>query len=164
MRARVPQRAKSRRRKDDAMTGKSDFTDQEWDVLREAPAVAGMMVVTADKGGTFRETFAMAKAYGEARQQHGQSQLLDELVAAGPKSGPRFHSPEELHEQGLQRVRDAADLLARKAPDDVAGYRNFVLALAHKVAEAHHEHGEPVSERERVAIGDIETGLGGTSA
>jgi hypothetical protein len=145
------------------MTGKSDFTDQEWDVLREAPATAGMIVVTADKGGTFRETFAMAKAYGEARQQHGQSQLLDELVAAGPKSGPRFHSPEELHEQGLQRLRDAAELLARKAPGDVDGYRAFVLALAHKVAEAHHEGDEPVSERERGAIGDIETNLGGTS-
>lgn len=146
------------------MTGKSDFTDEEWDALREAPAVAGMIVVTADKGGTFRETFAMAKAYGEARQQHGQSQLLDELVAAGPKSGPRFHSPEELHEQGLQRVRDAADLLARKAPDDAAGYSKFVLALAHKVAEAHHEGDEPVSEREQAAIGEIEASLGGTSA
>lgn len=146
------------------MTGKSDFTDEEWDALREAPAVAGMIVVTADKGGTFRETFAMAKAYGEARQQHGQSQLLDELVAAGPKSGPRFHSPEELHEQGLQRVRDAAELLARKAPDDLPGYRKFVLALAQKVAEAHHEGNEPVSEREQAAIGDIEGSLGGSSA
>jgi hypothetical protein len=146
------------------MTGKSDFTDQEWDVLREAPAVAGMIVVTADKGGTFRETFAMAKAYGEARQQHGQSQLLDELVAAGPKSGPRFHSPEELHDQGMERLRDAGELIARKAPGDVDGYRAFVLALAHKVAEAHHEGGEPVSEREQAAIGDIESNLGGASA
>jgi hypothetical protein len=143
------------------MTGKSNFTDEEWDVLREGPSVAGMIVVTADKGGTFRETFAMAKAYGEARQQHGDSELLDELVAAGPKRGSRFHSPEELREQGMQRLRDAADLLARKAtPEELGGYRAFVMTLARHVADAHREHGEQVSERERAALGDIAASIG----
>jgi hypothetical protein len=147
------------------MTGKSNFTDEEWDVLREGPSVAGMIVVTADKGGTFRETFAMAKAYGEARQQHGDSELLDELVAAGPKRGSRFHSSEELREQGLQRLRDAAALLTRKAtPEDLGGYRAFVMTLANHVADAHREHGEQVSERERAAIGDIAASIGATSA
>ena len=74
------------------MTGKAAFTDEEWEQLREAPATAGMIVVTSEGGGTFRETFALAKAYAEARKQHGESELLDELVAAGPKGGPRAHS------------------------------------------------------------------------
>jgi hypothetical protein len=147
------------------MTAKSDFTDEEWELLREAPTVAGMIVTTADKGGTFRETFAMAKAYTEARKQHGESELLDALVAAGPKGGPRWHSPEELHEQGLQRLRDAADLLRRKAtPEELGGYRGFVTTLAEKVADAHREHGDQVSERERSAIGEIEASLGAADA
>ena len=147
------------------MTGKGDFTDEEWDLLREGPAAAGMMVVTADKGGTFRETFAMAKAYGEARNQHGESELLDELVAAGPKRGSRYHSQEELHEQGLQHLREAADLLLKKAtPNELQDYSAFVVTLAKKVAEAHSEHGQQVSEPEQGAIRDIEASLSGPSA
>jgi hypothetical protein len=146
------------------MTGKSDFTDEEWDVLREGPAAAGMMVVMADRGGTLRETFAMAKAYGEARKQHGESELLDELVAAGPKRGSRYHSPEELNTQGQQRLREAADLLTRKATsNELDDYRAFVLTLAKKVAEAHREHDEQVSEHEQAAIRGIEASLGATS-
>jgi len=145
------------------MTAKGDFTDQEWDLVREGPATAGMIVVTADKGGSFRETFAMAKAYAEARQHHGESEFLDELVSSGPKSGHRAHSSEELREQGLQRIREAAELLGRKAtPEEVEGYRAFVIKLAEKVADAHREHGEQVSERERAAITEIAGSLGST--
>jgi hypothetical protein len=150
--------------KDGVMTGKVDFTEEEWDLLREGPAAAGMMVVMAEKGGTFRETFAMAKAYGEARSHHGDSELLDELVAAGPKRGSRYHSQEELHEQGLQRLRESADLLARKAtPKELEDYRAFVITLAQKVAGAHREHGEQVSEHEEAAIRDIDVSLGATA-
>lgn len=147
------------------MTGKAAFTDEEWELLREAPAVAGMMVVTAESGGSFRETFALAKAYPEARKHHGESELLDEIVAAGPKSGPRFHSPEELHEQGLQRLRDAAALLERKAtPGEVDGYRAFVATLAERVAGAHKEHGQAVSDKERAAISEITSTLAASNA
>ena len=147
------------------MTGKADFTEEEWDLLREGPAAAGMMVVTADRGGTLRETFAMAKAYGEARKQHGESELLDELVAAGPKRGARYHSTEELTAQGQQRLREAADLLTRKATsNELEDYRAFVVTLATKVAEAHREHDQQVSEREQAAISEIEASLGATSA
>ena len=147
------------------MTRKADFSDEEWEVLREAPAVAGMMVVTAEGGGTFRETFALAKAYTEARKEHGASELLDELVAAGPKRGPRFHSDDELREQGQQKLRDAAALLAQKAtPDEAAGYRAFVATLTERVAEAHHEHGQAVSDRERAAIAEITSSLAANDA
>ena len=60
------------------MTSKTDFTAEEWQLILEAPPSAGMIVVTAQRGGSFRETIAMAKSYVEARKQHGKSQLLDE--------------------------------------------------------------------------------------
>jgi hypothetical protein len=146
------------------MTAKSDFTDEEWELLREGPTTAGLIVLTAERGGTFRETFAMAKAYSEARKQHGESELLDELVAAGPKSGERAHSPEELREQGLQHLREAADLLRRKATaQEVDDYRAFVVNLAEHVARAHKEGGEEISERERAALGEIAASLGATT-
>jgi hypothetical protein len=152
-------------RKEPLMTQKSDFTDEEWELLREAPAVAGMMVVTAERGGSFRETFALAKAYTEARKEHGASQLLDELVAAGPKGGPRAHSENELRERGLQQLRDAATLLERKAtPEEADAYRAFVAALAERVAAAHKEGGEAVSAKERAAIEEITSTLGSNDA
>src|SRR6478672_1662663 len=68
-----------------AMTTKSDFSAEEWQLILEAPPSAGMIVVTAQRGGMFRETIAIAKAYAEAREQHGQSELLDEIVSAKPE-------------------------------------------------------------------------------
>jgi hypothetical protein len=147
------------------MTGKSAFTTEEWKLIREGPPLAGLMVITAEGGGTFRETFAMARAYTDAREQHGESELLDELVAAGPERGPRYHSSAEVREQGLQLLRDAADVLRRKAaPEEVEDYRKFVISLAEKVAAAHKEEGEPVSERERAAIDEISTSLSSAAA
>jgi hypothetical protein len=146
------------------MTGKAAFTAEEWQLVLQAPPTAGMIVVTAQRGGTFRETLSIAKAYGEARQQHGESELLDELVSARPElDHTRYHSVEELKEHGLQHVRDAVAVLERKAtPEEAETYKRFVLSLAEKVAHAHREggSGEPVSEAERTAIEEITAALG----
>jgi 2-succinyl-5-enolpyruvyl-6-hydroxy-3-cyclohexene-1-carboxylate synthase len=144
------------------MTGRADFTQQEWDVVLEGPPSAGMIVVTAQRGGTIRETLAIAKAYVEARRQHGESELLDEIVAAKPElDHTRYHSVDELKQRGLQHLRDAIGVLERKAtPDEVDGYRHFVLTLADKVASAHAEGGARVGEAERTAIAEISTSLG----
>ena len=146
------------------MTKKSDFSAEEWQLILEAPPSAGMIVVTAQRGGTFRETIAMAKAYTEARQQHGESQLLDEIVSAKPeRDHTHYHSPEELKQHGLQHVRDSVELLERKAtPVEVAEYRQFIVNLTHKVAAAHREHGQDVSESEQAAIDEIVAALNTT--
>src|ERR1700749_809885 len=124
------------------MTGKADFTEQEWDLVLEGPPSAGMIVVTAQRGGTFRETIAMAKAYVEARKQHGESELLDEIVAAKPeRDHTHYHSPEELKQHGIQHLHDAVAMLEAKAtPEEVEEYRQFIITLSHKVAAAHREH------------------------
>src|SRR4051794_25163457 len=148
------------------MTAKADFTEEEWQKVLEAPPSAGLIVVTAQKGGTFRETFAMGKAYAEARQQHGASQLLDEIVSAKPeRDHTRYHSTEELKEAGLQHLRDAIAVLDSKAtPEEVEEYRRFVIALAERVANAHREGGVAVSEAEQAAIDEISAALGSADA
>ena len=147
------------------MTSKSDFTAEEWDLILEAPPSAGMIVVTAQRGGTFRETIAMAKAYAEARQQHGKSELLDEIVAAKPeRDHTHYHSFEEVKQAGLQHLRDSVALLEKKAaPGDVEEYRRFIVTLAEKVANAHREHGQAVSDAEQTAIDDITQALNATA-
>ena len=148
------------------MTTKAAFSPEEWDTVLQGPPTAGMIVITAAHGGTFRETIAMAKAYTEARTEHGESELLDEIVAAKPEvDHTRYHSPEELRENGLAHLRSAIALLESKATTEELGqYRQFVLTLANKVAAAHREHGQEVSPAEAEAIEQITAALGASGS
>ena len=148
------------------MTTKAAFSPEEWKVVLEGPPTAGMIVVTAARGGMFRETIAMSKAYTEARAEHGESELLDEIVAAKPQvDHTRYHSAEELRDNGLRHLRDAVALVQSKATtkegDD---YQRFVLTLANKVAAAHKEGGQSVSPAEAEAIQQITAALGTASS
>ena len=99
------------------MTTQAAFAPEEWTTVLEGPPTAGMIVITAAHGGTFRETIAMSKAYTEARAEHGESELLDEIVSAKPKvDHTRYHSPEELRDTGLGHIRDAMTLLHARRP------------------------------------------------
>jgi len=148
------------------MTGKADFTEEEWELLREGPTTAGVVAASASEGGSFRESWAIAKAYAEARKERGESQLLDDLVADKPKT-KRYASAEEAESQGLERLSEAVALLEQKAgPGDVAGYRHFTLDVAGRAAKAHKEKGEmsTVSVAEREAIEKIAASLNPASS
>ena len=145
------------------MTTKAAFSPSEWQLVLEGPPAAGLLVITASHGGTLRETIAMSKAYTEARAEHGDSELLDEIVAEKPRieRGGTVHNPEELRDQGLGCLNDATALLEQKATvEERDDYRRFVLAVANKVAAAHREGGKRVSPAEAQAIQDITTALG----
>ena len=144
------------------MTTKAAFSPEEWKVVLEGPPAAGMIVITAARGGMFRETIAISKAYTEARAEHGDSELLDGIVAAKPQlDHTRYHSAEELRDNGLRHLRDAVALVDSKATaQERDDYRRFVLTLAGKVAAAHKEGGQSVSPAEAEAIQQITAALG----
>lgn len=144
------------------MTTRADFAEEEWKAVLEGPPSAGMVVMSAAHGGTFKETFAIGKAYAEARKLHGESELLDEIVSAKPAvDRTHYHSMDELRQHELQHIRDAVDVLERKATaEELDDYRRFVLALAERVAEAHREHGVVVSDQEQAALAEISKSLG----
>ena len=144
------------------MTDRTAFSDQEWKTVLQGPTSAGLYVIWADRGGAIRESFSMAKAYTEARKQHGESELLDEVVSTKPKVDRTRHASfEELKQHGLQKLRDAVAVLEAKAStEEVDDYRRFVLTLAERVATAHREGGQQVSDAERAAIEEIAAALG----
>ena len=140
------------------MTGSADFTPEEWKIVSEAPTSAGMIVSTAQHGGSFREVYAMAKAYAETRKEHGDSALLDELVSHRPEMDKtKSHSTEGLKEHGLQRIREAVALVGQKAtPQELTDYRRFITSLSERVAGAKAD----VSDSEKAAIAEIGEALG----
>ncbi len=144
------------------MTTSTDFTPEEWETVREGPTSAGLIVSTAERGGSFREVFAMAKVYAEARQEHGDSELLDAIVSHKPDvDRTKAHSPDELRQHGLQHLREAVALVEQKAsPEELADYRRFVVSLAERVAGAKKEGDSEVSEAESAAIGEVKQALG----
>jgi hypothetical protein len=144
------------------VTSKASFTESEWEQVLSGPPMAGLIVATADHGGMMRETFAMTKAYGEARKQHGKSELLDEIVSAKPeRDHTRFHSYDELKRHGEQLLQEAVATLEGKATaDEVEDYRRFILSLAQRVAARHEEHGTQISPAEQSALDDLAVALG----
>src|SRR4051812_42538687 len=99
------------------MTKKADFNAEEWSTVAEAPVYAAMRVISADRGGTLRESLALGRVYQEARAGHGESELLDELV----KSPPSI-DPDRLKQAGgdigavaTERLREAIRILEAKA-------------------------------------------------
>jgi hypothetical protein len=150
------------------MTGKADFNAEEWSRVLQGPPAAALRVVIAERGGMMRESLAMGRAYTEAREQHGASALLDEIVAEQPTLSPaEFQAEEDLPAALMQRLQDAVSILeAHAAEEDVDAYKRFAVELAHRVATAKKEGGvlgiggKEVSDAEQVALQEITATLG----
>ena len=148
------------------MTTKADFNADDWERLAQAPAFAGLMVILADRGGSFRESIAVGKAYAAARREGG-SELLEQVVASPPHVHPKSITPDELAE----RVREAVTIVEQKAtPEEAEEYRQFVLRVADVVAHAHKEGGvlgiggKEVSEQEQAVLDQLASLLGTPAA
>lgn len=150
------------------MTKKADFNAEEWTQILEGPPLAAVAVITAQRGGTVRESVSLAKAYAKAREESSGNGLLDEIIASQP-SAPQTKpaSAEEFRTFVDEHLRGAIAVLETKAsPEDVAAYKEFTVNLAERVAEAHKSGGflgiggERVSDNEREAIEHIAATLG----
>ena len=151
------------------MTRKADFNAEEWSTIVEGPLYAGMRVISADRGGTLRETVALSRVYQEARGAHGESELLDELVKSPPSIDPERvrGAGGNIGAVATERVREAMRLLEAKAtPDEVDAYKRFVMTVGQAVASAHKEGGflgvggKEISDAENQALDEISTALG----
>lgn len=150
------------------MTTKAQFNAAEWDQIAEGPALAGLIVIQSQRGGTIRETMAMAKVYAAAKKQHSAGELVDELVESAPHlQAGEYTSKEDLRTRGLGRISDAVALVKGKAtPEELAQYREFAMAIAHRAAEADKSGGflgiggQRVTGDELAALRDVAAALG----
>ena len=121
-----------------------------------------MAVITASRGGTFRETYAEAKFFAQARQHHGASELLDAIVSHKPVSDrARRHSREEFVTSAARHLNEAVAIIAAKASlQELADYRSFVTSLCAVVAAAHREGDAGVSPEESAVIDQVNAAMG----
>ena len=144
------------------MTTKSQFNAEEWDRVAQAPALAALMVMLADRGGAIRESIALGKAYAEARREPG-GELIEQLVASPPHLDPASLGPrDQAREQLPERIREGVRTVEGKAtPEEAEQYRSFILRVADVVAHAAKEGGvlgiggKEVSEQEQAVLDEL---------
>ena len=118
------------------MAQKSDFSEQEWEQLRQGATGAGLLVSVSDRSffDSFKEAGSLAKHLAGGKS--GDSELVRELSGErGSGFGVRT-SPEEIESETLEALRGAVATLQAKAPDEVEAYKAFVLELADRVGRA----------------------------
>ena len=163
------------------MATKSDFSAAEWETLRDAPHVIVLAVAAAGSSGFFgsiKEAMAPARTMVEALQ--GENQLLrqicdkEEIKASieslkdMAKSSGDFKSVQAaFRKAATDNSRAALDLLKRKGtPEDVAAFKDFLLKLGEKVANAAKEGtflgfgGVRISEEESAVLAELAQALG----
>ena len=153
------------------MTTKSEIKAEEWDEITMAPALAGLIVILAERGGAIRESIAIGKAYAEARSEGG-SELIEQLVSSAPRLDPAsMGQQDELRAQLPERIHGAVGLVDAKAtPEEAQDYREFILRVADVVAHAKKEGGvlgiggKEVSEQEQAVLAELRSQLAGTGS
>jgi len=160
------------------MATKADFTVDEWTQIQRAPFMAGLAVVAASPSGPFgvvKELFAVGRMLGAVKTQGTSNDLIKALVAdieAGAKdlSAPaelKGKTPEQVKTYAIESLRQVAALIDKKTkPDEVQGFKQWLVSVAQKVAEAAKEGGflgfggTQVSEQEAATIKELSTALG----
>jgi hypothetical protein len=137
------------------MTSKALFTDEEWHTLQWAVTDTMTYVSMADSGfwDTFKEATAAAKFMAKAKSDSGSPLVHD--LAGDIKFGRDKAVTRDVADMAGEvsaRVREAADLVAAKSPQDLAAFKAFILGIAQATAEAT----KGVSDHESTAIAKLQ--------
>jgi hypothetical protein len=161
------------------MLTKTDFTAEEWNVIRRAPFMAALVVVAASPSGPFgvvKEMFAVGKTLADAKLLGASSDLVKAVVAdletaeARQQSTPaelQGKTSDQVRTAALEACRQAAAVVEKKAkPDEAQAFKQWLVSASQKVAEAAKEGGflgfggTRVSEQETSALKDLTSVLG----
>jgi hypothetical protein len=162
------------------MATKADFTTQEWEVLRDLPHLVALSVATAGSSGpigSIKEAFAslgpiIGAAKGNEELLRGvcereslkeaQQSIRGSIQTGGDAKALR----DQLQNAVADKAADANAILKRKgSPEDLTAYRQLVMDIADRTANAAKEGsflgfgGERVSEGERAVIKRIAQAL-----
>jgi len=158
------------------MTTKSDYTEEEWAGLLQAPVMAGMYIMVADVSVTAmgKETAGMMKAIQAQQAPDDAKELVSAVVAdivAKSSNKEKLEQPELDKQQDpkMQLMKILKDDLAvldeKSTPEEKAGMGAWLMTVAQATAEAGREGGflgigsVHVSEKEKAALAELEAEL-----
>jgi hypothetical protein len=133
------------------MTGKADFSDEEWARLKRGPFIAGMAISLSDPGGPIelvKETAATLKTVTGAAKSADRGELVTALAAEVAASGAR-HPFGDFKPHGalagqqiLDEIAGVGGLVTAKASaEDATAYRAWLNDAAVEAASAAKEGG-----------------------
>jgi hypothetical protein len=159
------------------MTGKDDFTDEEWTRLKRAPFVAGMAISLSDPGGPIelaKETAAALKTVTGAAGKAERGGLVGAVAAdVSAEAGQRKNPLSDFKPKGalagqeiLEELAAVNEIVSAKAsPDDAQAYRDWLKEAAREAANAAKEggffgfHAVTVSEGEQRMLDKLDEAL-----
>jgi hypothetical protein len=138
------------------MTKKADYTAEEWQILLDAPALAGLGVMMAGKSGlgTMKEAVALTQSVLSGSREQPTNELVQSIIDARLKGGERSTAEtlsgnpyqgvgrEKFTDIVAEKCKAVADLLtAKSTPEEAAGFKTWVLSIGDQVAKAAREGG-----------------------
>ncbi len=158
------------------MTTKSDYTEQEWEGLLQAPVMAGMYVMVADVSVTAmgKEMAGMLKAIQAQEAPDAAKELVTSVVAdivAKSSNKEKLAQPElDKHQdpkmQVMKILKETLAVLDEKStPDEKSGFGSWLMTVAQATAEAGREGGflsigaVRVSDKEKEALAELKAEL-----
>lgn len=156
------------------MSTQADYSPEEWDMLTEAPMMAGAAIIVADPAifGAVKESAALAKIIHEATTS-ARTELIraiGQTIQAGKKLDkqemPKESTIDATVKMLIKRCHQAALIVQAKSPEEADGFVAFLLDVAQETANASKEGGflgigaVRVSEHEKKAIADLAAALG----
>jgi hypothetical protein len=149
---------------DKAAEYKSQFTPQEWTLLRLAPLAAARLVMQASPSGavgSMKEAGAAGQSIAVTRASSDPTSLIslaydtdltkEEAAGLGDRA------------TNLKVIKEALVVLAHRSPSDVPAYAQFIHTVALKVAEETREGGflgiggTRISREEQAVLDEIDT-------
>src|SRR5437764_4285138 len=147
------------------MTGKTDFSDEEWATLVRSPMVAGMAITIADPGGPIevvKETSAVVKVVNVTANEQRED-LVGHLAREVRAIAEQHHNPigdfkprgSDPKQAIVDEISRASQIVSAKAsPEEGEAYGQWILDCAQRAANAAKEGGFMGFHAERVSQGE----------
>jgi hypothetical protein len=156
------------------MSGKADFTVDEWDLLRSSPLMASLLVVAASPSGPvglIQESTAAGKLImqtaGTAQTPLLKTLAEDVMQTMTIPKPPPGASPGQVQGAAAEILKRTSELLAKKAtPEEASEVKAWLAKVAQATAEAAKEGGflgfggTLVSDQEKAALTTVNSALG----
>ena len=137
------------------MTTRTDYSDEEWKNIMAAPIMAGLYVAMAVGSGpidTLKEASSIAHSLTDLVQKGSANELISAWIdEIKPKEGQAVQmkevvqvnakTVEELRSATIDTLQQANAALAKATPDEAAEYKQIVMTISQRVAEAGKEGG-----------------------